>query len=446
MLTDTKVRNANPRDDGKALLLTDGRHGLALRVRKRKSGGSAKSWIQQLRDSEGKRTYMGLGSYPVVSLREARETAIANLARVHRGEEVRTRQKSTASGNAPTFADAYEAYMAQREFGSSTTERQWNREPRNYLLPAIGKMRITEIAQKDIVAILKQPQDDRDGQILWTSKPAVADRLLVYVRKIFGSLVASEQLEGSPVSADIRNAFPDRPKRPDDPYNAVPVGAMPEAMAAIINFEKATTRPTQRPSKPMTMRKLAAVFTILTAARTIETREAHWAQLDVEQARWRLHGENMKEREAHNVPLPAQALAIAAATAAVPWRKYRGEPKGLLFSESAGDGNGKLLPENALLNLIQKDCGLVDEDGEPATMHGFRSSFSMWAAENGYDSELREVALSHRVRGAVKGAYMRSDLYEPRRKMMQEWADFCLSSVDEPSALRALYDKIAAGA
>ena len=169
-------------------------------------------------------------------------------------------------------------------------------------------------------------------------------------------------------------------------HDAIPWADVPAFMVSLAAFDTAASR--------------ALRFTILTAARASETRFATWSEIagDV----WSIAGERMKEGAPHVVPLTAEAIALLG---------QRGEPGELIFKSPTG-----IALHDTAMRAYVKDRG--------CTVHGFRSTFVDWAAEAGYPSELRELALAHATGDTVERAYRRSNMLDKRRPMMQAWAAF----------------------
>jgi integrase len=147
----------------------------------------------------------------------------------------------------------------------------------------------------------------------------------------------------------------------------------------------------------------ALAFTILTAARTSETRGATWKEIEGDT--WVIPAARMKEGREHKVPLAPQALALIG---------ERGKPDAYLFP---GQSRGtKLSPTTQMVLLRRTRPGF--------TVHGFRSTFADWCGDQGYPRELVEMALAHKVGDATEQAYRRGTLVNRRREMMEEWAAF----------------------
>jgi integrase len=163
----------------------------------------------------------------------------------------------------------------------------------------------------------------------------------------------------------------------------------------------------------------ALEFTILTAARTGETIGARCTEIDLLDKTWTIPAARMKAGREHRVPLSARALAILEEMQA-----HRHRDEGFVFP---GGKPGKPLSNMAFLMLLRR------MDRGDLTAHGFRSSFRDWVAERtNFPSEVAEMALAHAVGSSVEAAYRRGDLFERRRRLMQQWATFCTAPTQEP--------------
>ncbi|HEX8585839.1 MAG TPA: site-specific integrase [Allosphingosinicella sp.] len=160
----------------------------------------------------------------------------------------------------------------------------------------------------------------------------------------------------------------------------------------------------------------ALKLTVLTAARSGEVRNAVWGELDLQKAVWSIPAERMKMKEPHVVPLAPAAVALLR-------RLYReqlaldGEvkPERLIFTHFGA----RAISDVTMLKAL-RDMGI-----EGVTVHGFRSSFADWAAEQtNVAKEVVEKALAHMVPNAVEAAYRRTDFFNKRRALMGEWATF----------------------
>ena len=154
----------------------------------------------------------------------------------------------------------------------------------------------------------------------------------------------------------------------------------------------------------------ALEFTILTAARTSEALNAEWSEFDLEAKLWSIPGARMKAGVDHRVPLSDPAVAIVRAMVAVKHSQY-------VFP---GHRTGRPLSNMVHLQLLKR------MNRTDLTIHGFRSTFRDWCAEQtAFPREVAEAALAHTVGSKVEAAYRRGDLFEKRRKMMEAWAMYC---------------------
>jgi len=166
------------------------------------------------------------------------------------------------------------------------------------------------------------------------------------------------------------------------------------------------------------MAALALEFVILTATRTSEVLGAKWDEVDLDQAIWTIPAARMKAGKEHRVPLSPRAVEILEAV------KPLGKDR--LFPANKG---GKLsgMAMSMLLRRMKLDC----------TVHGFRSSFRDWCAEStSYAHEVCEMALAHSIGNKAEAAYRRGDLFDKRRRLMNDWASFC--AVDQGFAPQVL--------
>lgn len=352
--------------------------------------GGTKSWIQRV-VIDGKRCDMGLGPYPIVGLREARELAFANRSRIFRGENPLRQKKQAAvaerrESNMPTFCEAASgALEANRHlWRSEKTARNWQQQMARHVLPIIGNMRIDEIGQSEVLRVLTK---------IWATRPETGRQLRQRIRQTFEWAIAHGFVSANPAATGIDGALPST-RRKREHHKALPHARVAAALTVVDG------------SKASQAAKLAFRFLTLTAARTTEVREATWKEIDMGQRVWTIPGERMKAGQAHRVPLSDAAIVALEAARNIPGNT------GLIFPSP----RGKAFSENAL-NKMAGDLRLG------CTPHGLRSSFRDWCADAGHPRELAEAALAHIVAG-VEGAYFRSDLIDRRRHLMQAWAEY----------------------
>jgi integrase len=175
----------------------------------------------------------------------------------------------------------------------------------------------------------------------------------------------------------------------------------------------------------------ALEFTVLTAARTGEVLGARWGEVDLSDAVWTVPSDRMKSGREHRIPLSEAAMAVLNALHPL----IGAEPDDWVFP---GGRAGRPLSGMAMLMLLRR-MGRGD-----LTTHGFRSTFRDWTAETtAYAREVAEAALAHALGDKVEAAYRRGDLFEKRRRLMEEWAMFCFrpTSAAEAVPLRKVFAK-----
>ena len=347
----------------------------------------SKSWVQRL-VVEGKRHDIGLGSFKLVKLAEARAKAQENLraARI----EGRNPLAEKRQAHMPSFEQAavrtWEALKPRWRNGKHTTN--WRQVMEKYAIPVIGATPIDKIGREDVLRILTP---------LWTKRPETARRLRMKMRATFKWAQAHGYIEINPAGEMIDGALP-KQRTVKAHFRALDYR---EITAALESIEA---------SGASIAAKLALRFLVLTASRTGETLGATWSEIDLENRTWTIPAERMKTTNPHRVPLSDAALAVLQKA------RILADRSGLIFPSSLRQGRPL---SNMSLTKLLRDNGLADR----ATVHGFRSSFRDWCADTGKPREIAEAALAHVVGGA-EGAYFRSDMIDRRRLVMDQWADF----------------------
>ena len=352
--------------------------GLYLDVRPSGSRG----WIQRL-TIRGRRTELGLGGFPLVSLKEAREKAFANRKLARDGGDLLAEKRRAES--MPTFAEAARQVWNQLRPGwrSPQHAQLWLKSLERYAIPRIGKMPISEVTSADVIGILAP---------IWHDVPPTARKLRQRIRAVMEWAVAMDL-------------------RPDNPCDRIgPVlgtqGGRVRHMRALPHREVASAIETVRASNARPVVKLAFEFLVLTAVRSGEVRGAAWAEIERDAGVWTIPALRTKGNREHRVPLCGRALQILEEARML----GRGSP--LVFPGV----RGKPFASTALSELL-------GELKIAAVPHGFRSSFRDWAAEEtDHPREVAEAALAHKVRNQIEAAYRRTDLFERRRRLMEEWA------------------------
>ena len=375
-LTVRKIETAK----GPAKLVDE--HGLYLRVSPR----GAKTWIQRL-TIRGKRTDNGIGHYPAMGLAEARAAAFERWKTTKAGGDPR---EAGSRPPAPTFAEAAEAVIAIHEpsWRNPKSGAQWRASLKTYVYPSLGALPVSEITPGHVMAVLEP---------LWNEKRETARRVKQRISAICRWAVAQGHRTDDPAGVVIDAALPrngiQRRHMPALPYEEVA-----ECIAKVRGSARASESS-----------KLALEFLVLTAARSGEVRKATWDEIDLDGATWTVPAERMKANREHRVPLSKRALEVLAAAAEL------SDGSGLVFP---GLRPGRPLSENTHAKLLR-------ELGFDAVTHGFRSSFRDYAAEQTHTPHaVMEAALAHVVRNKAEAAYARSDLFEKRRSLMENWSQY----------------------
>ena len=351
--------------------------GLALKI----DGRLNKRWVWR-GTVDGKAAMRGLGSYPTVSLAEARKaaSAVAETAKAPDPERPPV----------PTFRRASREYISENSpaWRNPKHAAQWRNTLSTYADPVIGDKRMDEITTGDVLAVLKP---------IWSTKTETASRVRQRMEKIFDwAIVHDHREKANPATKAIMVGLP-KVKRTKEHHRALPYADVP---AALHKVSLSTAYP---------LTKLGFQFLVLTAARSGEVRMADWSEINLDSRMWTIPADRMKAGREHRVPLSTEALALLRDARAL------GSGEGLIFPAKEGGAMSDMV-FTAMLRRLKVD----------SVPHGFRSSFRDWCVENGVTRELAESALSHSIgSNTVESAYLRSDMAEQRRGLMKDWADFC---------------------
>ena len=384
----TKPRGRHPdKDLSPAFVRTapPGRHcdGNGLYLFVQPSG--ARSWIQRLL-VRARRRELGLGSVALVSLAEAREQARANRKLARTGGDPLADKRRTQ--DMPTFAAAAMRVVEQKQGGwrHSTHATTWRRSLERYAFPRIGSRPVAEVTSADVLEILTP---------IWHVKRQTARRIQQRIHAVMEWAIAMHY----------------RPDNPCDRLGPVlgPQQDHVQHRQALPHREVAAALATVRASGAAPVVTLAFEFLVLTAARSGEVRLATWDEINTTDRVWTIPATRMKANREHRVPLCGRALETLAAARTI------GDGRSPLVFPTP---RGKPLDAQRLVHLLQTHQ-------IAAVPHGFRSSFRDWAAEEtNHPREVIEAALAHVVQNKVEAAYARSDLFERRRHLMDDWAAY----------------------
>jgi len=364
------------------------------------SQSGAKSWVFRYRVA-GRLREMGLGNFPTLSLSDARDLAHdyrkKRLFGIDPIEERKSaHQTAKIEGpNAATFQQCAQAYIESHKtsWANNKHSAQWVASLRTYAYPHIGDVTMQKITAADVLKVIEP---------IWVSKTETASRLRGRIENIIDwAIVRGYRFGDNPArwKGHLSHTLPNRSKiRKVRHLAALPYQEIPAFMKELV-LEKGSAAQ-------------ALAFAILTAARTNEVLGATWPEINLTKRTWTVPAERMKNSREHRVPLSPEAKALVEA---LPVKKFETH----LF---LGARRGKGLSNMAMLTLLRR----MKKDN--VTAHGFRSTFRDWAAEQtSYAREVIEQALAHTLQNKVEAAYFRSDLFEKRRALMEDWAAYCYS-------------------
>ncbi len=346
----------------------------------------SQSWIFRYKQY-GKSHDIGLGSTVDVSLAEAREKAEIARKAVKAGKN----PKAAIRGEIGpiTFRKAAEAYIKAHSpsWSNAKHKSQWENTLRTYAFPRIGDLPVQQVDTPDIVAVLTP---------IWGEKTETASRVRMRIENILAWATVMGYREGfNPAiwRGHLNKILPDRKKVQERRhFAAVPYSEIPLLYADLAAKDALSARALQ--------------FTMLTACRTGEVIGARWSEIhgDI----WTIPKRRMKANRQHRVPLSPAVQEIL---------DRMDDTTAHLFPSLRGSGH---ISNMAMLKLLKSMR-------EGMTVHGLRSSFRDWAAEEtDYQNHVVEMALAHKISDDTEAAYRRGDLLEKRRNLMNDWANYCI--------------------
>jgi integrase len=366
----------------------------------------AKSWLLRYMVA-GKPFGMGLGPTHTVSLAEARQKALDARKLLIEGINplVAKRQNqiagALASAKMMTFDQCAEAYILAHKAGWKNAKHadQWTNTLNTYASPVFGHLPVAEIDTGLVVKCLSP---------IWESKTETASRLRGRIESVLGWATTSGYRTGENPArwkGHLDNLLATISKSSRTKHHpSLPWQRIGAFMSALRAREGVSAR--------------AVEFAILTACRSGEVRGAKWTEVDTVGKVWTIPAERMKAKREHEVPLSDAALALLESMPKVGEIVFAGTKKQPLSDMSL----------TAVIRRMNGDDKPIwaDANGEGVTVHGFRSSFRMWAAETtNYPREVAEHALAHQLPDAVERAYQRGSQFAKRAALMAAWSAYC---------------------
>ena len=365
-----------------------GRHGDGDGLYLNIAPGGSKSWVQRI-TIDGRRRDMGLGGYPAVSLAQARRRATDNRAAVAGGRDLLAEKRRPAT---PTFREAaLIVHETNRpRWRSAKQTRNWIQTLERHAMPVLADIPVDRIGREEVLRVLTP---------IWTTRQETARRVRQRIRTVLRWSMAHGFAEHNVAGETIDGALPPMPQ-------------VKEHLRSLPYQEVGASLRTVEASSASLSARLCLRFVVLTAARSGEARGATWNEFGLDAREWRILGGRMKAGAEHRVPLSDAALAVLAQA-----RPLR-DDSDLVFPSPVAPGRPL---SDMTLTKVLRTTGLADR----ATVHGFRSSFKVWCMEQtNAPWAVSEAALAHTLGNMTEQAYARSDLFERRRALMQQWADF----------------------
>ncbi|MBI5136847.1 MAG: tyrosine-type recombinase/integrase [Nitrospirae bacterium] len=384
-LTDTHVRNAKP--GPKPFKMADG-GGLYLLVNPQ--GG--KWWRLDYR-FDGRRKTLACGTYPGVSLKDARERRDAARKLLAHGVDPGEARKAEKASRVHKAANTFEA-VAREWFARNSpgwapghASKIIGRLEKD-VFPWLGARPIADISAPELLRVLRRIEER--GAL------ETAHRTQQNCGMVFRFAICTGRAERNP-AADLKGALP--PSRATHYATITDPKAIGALLRAMDSYQGSNVT------------RCALLLAPLVFVRPGELRKAEWAEIDMGKAEWRIPAHKMKSRAMHVVPLPAQALEILREL-----HPLTGHGRYLFPSERTGE---RPMSENTV-NAALRRLGFTKEE---ITGHGFRAMASTTLNEKGWSRDAIERQLAHAERDTVRAAYNHAEHLPERSKMMQWWAD-----------------------
>ena len=401
-LSDVKVKAAKPKE--KDYILTDG-DGLQMRVR----ANGSKLWnFNYIHPASKKRINMGLGTFPEVSLAQARKRTVEARELVAQGIDPKEKRdadrKTLRATTEHTFKNVATAWFELKKDSVTTAyaEDIW-RSLTLHVFPDLGTTPISAITAPQVIKLLR-PLETKGS--LETVK-----RLSQRLNEIMTYGVNSGLIHSNPLSG-IRSVFK-KPKKKN--MAALAPDELKELMMTVANASiKRTTR-------------CLIEWQLHTMTRPAEAATARWADIDIGKKIWTIPAERMKKRRTHIIPLTEQALGLLEAIKPLSGHREHVFP---------ADRNPRTHCNSQTANMALKRMGFEGR----LVSHGMRSMASTILNEHGWDPELIEVALAHVDKDEVRSAYNRADYIERRRPMMKWLSEHIKEAATGNLSIAAIID------
>jgi integrase len=358
----------------------------------------SRSWVFRYTDKrKGKVAEIVVGTTDTIELKAVRDLVYDMRVEAKAGRDPRVILTPAPVLNPLTFKDHAEQVIKDKSEGLHKHKyiKQWSSTLETYAYSSIGTKPPKEITITDILAILRP---------LWPVKTETAKRLRQRIETVLDAAAIMDADLARPNPARWTGVLskvlqPPHKVTPITHHPSAPYADLPRIMAALATKDHTSA--------------LCLKFIILTACRSGEARGADWSEIDLEASLWTIPVGRMKAGREHRVSLSDEAIKILKVM-----RERNPQPKKPVGRVFPGERGGLLsdVAVNKTLHLIAPGV----------TVHGFRSSFRVWGAEQtDFPSEALELCLAHRTEGETVRAYQRSDLIDKRKAIMQSWSNYC---------------------
>lgn len=387
--------------------------------------GEGRTWL--LRVSIGKtgsgkqrRSEVGLGGYPAVTLQQARDKAREVREKITQGIDPIAERKAARSAllasraTEITFEEAARLCIEAKspEWKNAKHAQQWTNTLTTYAFPTLAKLQVRDIDTPHILEVLEP---------IWKVKTETAERLRGRIESVLDWATARKYRDGSNPARWRGNLEAMLPKpskvKGKKSQPALPFVEIQSFLKHLREIEGIGAR--------------ALEFTILTAARSGEALGATWDEIDLDARVWTIPAGRMKASKEHTVPLTEEAVALLKAMP-----KF--DNTNLVFPGSRGGELSDMTLTQTIKRMHERetkagrkgylDPKQLDKDGNPrrVTVHGFRSTFRDWAGETTHHPrEVIEHALAHQLKDKAEAAYARGSLFQKRQALMEDWAAYC---------------------
>ena len=380
--------------------------GLLLQV----TQNGARTWLLRTKVGD-KRREIGFGSYPEVSLAVARERAKEAKAGIRVGidpvEHKRVVRAAVAAEQKRglKFDNAVDQHLGAKlsEFKNIKHRAQWVSTLKTYAIPILGPMLVSEITVQDVLLVLKP---------IWHDKTETAKRLRGRIERVLSSATVMGHRTGANPARwkdNLEELLP-APSKITKPENqpAVRIEDITDWFSKLKMLDGVGSR--------------ALEFLTLNASRSGEVRGAVWSEIDMERKLWTIPAVRMKMDREHIVPLSEPALELLTRLP-----RIKGNP--LIFPAPRGGQLSDMTLSATMRRMHEREVlegriGFLDRrSGRRAVPHGLRSTFRDWVGDKTtFDGYMAELALAHKIGDKTEAAYLRADMIEKRRLMMQAWS------------------------